>query len=348
MARENDCGPVTTEEGTSDQACSSARAGSMKQRAKAAAAHMREGLAGTEPLPGREGADLVGESKIQRPAADPVGVPALRYRTLLVRMATGAVYVALNVLAILWGKLPTAVLMSVTAGICCWEFFRLMRADAKSPNQPLGVLFAAAMPLIALTNPVYLVAVVFLLVMLVGIWYVANQRARITDVAITVFGAIYTGMTLSALVAVRSSAVLSNAGCVALCIGIMVSVWVNDSFAYLVGSRFGKHKMVPKISPKKSWEGFAGGIVGSVAVWLCLLFFPQTHITVPVALACGVFCGITGVVGDLVESRIKRGAGVKDSGNMIPGHGGLLDRSDSMLFVAITAYFLLRIMHVIV
>ena len=79
-----------------------------------------------------------------------------------------------------------------------------------------------------------------------------------------------------------------------------------------------------------------------------MLFFPQTHVTPLVAVACGVLCGVTGVIVDLVESRIKRGAGVKDSGNMIPGHGGLLDRSDSMLFVAITAYFLLRIMRVIV
>ena len=324
------------------------RSDSVKRRAKAAAVHVRENLAGTEPLPGRDAADLVGESKIQRPVAEPVNVPPLRYRTLIVRMCTGTVYVAINVLAILWGKLPTAVLMAATAGICCWEFFRLMRADAKSPNQPLGILFAVSMPLISLTNPVYLVAIVFLLFMLLGIWYVVNQRARITDVAITLFGPIYTGMTLSALVAVRSATVLDNVGCIVLCIGIMMSVWANDSFAYLVGSRFGKHKMVPKISPKKSWEGFAGGIVGSVAIWLLLLFFPQTHVTPLVAVACGVLCGVTGVIGDLVESRIKRGAGVKDSGNMIPGHGGLLDRSDSMLFVAITAYFLLRIMRVIV
>jgi phosphatidate cytidylyltransferase len=293
------------------------------------------------------GEELVGESRLERPDAPPVSVPALHSRTLLVRMLTGAVYVAINVLAIVWGTVPTAVVMAFTAGMCCWEFFRLMRADAKQPNQLIGVTLAACMPFVALVNTVYLVAVVFVLVVLLGLWYVVNQRARITDVAITAFGTIYTGMTLSALVAVRCTAALEPFGAVVLCIGIMASVWINDSFAYLVGSRFGKHKMVPKISPKKSWEGLAGGIVGSVATWLALLAFPATHVTLPVALACGVACGVMGVIGDLVESRIKRGAGVKDSGDLIPGHGGLLDRSDSMLFVSITAYFLLRMMGVI-
>lgn len=318
-----------------------------RSRARAAATYVREGLAGTEPVTDPDASELVGESRIERPAVEPVRVPPLRNRTLCVRMATGAVYVAINILAIVAGKFPTALLMAITAGLCCWEFFRLMRADAKTPNQVLGILSAACMPLAAFINTVYLVGVVFVLVMLVGLWYVINQRARITDVAITVFGAIYTGMTLACLVSIRCSADLDSAGAIVLCIGVMMSVWVNDSFAYLVGSRFGKHKMVPRISPKKSWEGLVGGIVGSVVVWLAITLVPQTDVTLPVALLCGLVCGITGVMGDLVESRIKRGAGVKDSGNMIPGHGGLLDRSDSMLFVSISAYFILRMTGVI-
>ncbi len=290
---------------------------------------------------------LVGESRIERPEPKPVSVPERRDGTLLVRLAAGAVYVAVNVAALVLGKIPTALVMAFTAGVCCWEFFRLMRADAKTPNQILGIAFAVAMPLVALTSPVYLVGVVFLMVMVLGMWYVVNQRARITDVAITAFGAIYTGMTLSALVSVRCTERLDPVGAVVLCVGIMMSVWANDSFAYLVGSKFGRHKMVPKISPKKTWEGLAGGIAGSVAIWLVLCAIPSTHVDVPVALACGLACGVTGVVGDLVESRIKRGAGLKDSGSMIPGHGGLLDRSDSMLFVSISAYFLLRMMGVV-
>lgn len=288
----------------------------------------------------------MGESKTPRPEPPDVHVPTAVQRTFLVRLCSGVVYVALNVAAILLGAIPTAVVMSLTAAVTCWEFFRLMRADGKLPNQITGIAFALALPLVALSNPVYLIGCVFLLLMFLGIWYVVNQRARITDLAVTVFGVLYTSLMLCAIVMIRDAA-LPGWGAAILTIGVMLSVWANDSFAYLVGSRFGRHPLVPKISPKKSWEGLVGGILGSVLIWLVLALIPQTHVTWQVALVAGVACGITGVVGDLVESRIKRGAGVKDSGNIMPGHGGLLDRSDSMLFVAITAYFVLRIMGVL-
>ena len=99
--------------------------------------------------------------------------------------------------------------------------------------------------------------------------------------------------------------------------------------------------MAPRISPNKSWEGFFGGLVGSVAVWAAAACFNLAGITWPVALAAGLIEGVVAVIGDLFESRIKRGVGVKDSGNLIPGHGGLLDRTDSMLFGSVIAYFIL-------
>ena len=290
---------------------------------------------------------LVAESKRVQPEPAGVSVPSLVNRNLLVRTLSGALYVAINIAGIVLGGRWCALVMAITAGICCWEFFRLMRSDCKLPNQIVGIAFAALMPLVALVNPLFLEGIVFLLVMVLGFWYVIDQQARITDVAVTAFGTIYTGFTLSALVAIRCADTMSNEAAIILCIGVMASVWINDACAYLVGSAFGKHKMVPAISPKKSWEGFVGGICGSLAVWCALLFFPETGITPFVAVFCGLACGVVGVIGDLVESRIKRGAGVKDSGNLIPGHGGLLDRSDSMLFVAIAAYFILTLMGVI-
>lgn len=99
----------------------------------------------------------------------------------------------------------------------------------------------------------------------------------------------------------------------------------------------------PRSLPKKSWEGFVGGILGSVLIWLILWATHFYKLSLPYALLCGVVVSVLGVIGDLIESRIKRGVGVKDSGNLIPGHGGMLDRSDSLIFGCITAQLLLMI-----
>ena len=171
----------------------------------------------------------------------------------------------------------------------------------------------------------------------VGIWYVWSARTRISDVAVTLMGPIYTGFMLSAIVLLRDAVPglprSAFGGCLRVSLGLRF-------VCYIVGSRIGKHKMVPKISPKKSWEGFVGGILGSVLIWLILWATHFYKLSLPYALLCGVVVSILGVIGDLIESRIKRGVGVKDSGNLIPGHGGMLDRSDSLIFGCITAQLL--------
>ena len=122
---------------------------------------------------------------------------------------------------------------------------------------------------------------------------------------------------------------------------IFLSVWANDSFAYLVGCRFGKHKLAPRTSPNKSWEGFLAGLVGSMAFWCVMTLVPGVTMGIPIALLFGLICGLMSVLGDLAESRIKRNSGFKDSGTIMPGHGGLLDRCDSLFLAAVTSAILL-------
>lgn len=122
---------------------------------------------------------------------------------------------------------------------------------------------------------------------------------------------------------------------------LFLSVWANDAFAYLVGSKIGRHKLAPRTSPKKSWEGFFAGLVGSVLFWCAISFVPGVTMTLVQAIAFGVVAGCMGVLGDLAESRIKRNSGFKDSGTIMPGHGGLLDRSDSLFLTSITAAILM-------
>lgn len=120
-------------------------------------------------------------------------------------------------------------------------------------------------------------------------------------------------------------------------------IWGGDSGAYYVGSRFGRHKLAPVVSPKKSWEGIAGGILGTFfGLWFCrTLFFPE--LPLPLGLAIATALSVLAPVGDLVESLFKRDAGAKDSSDLLPGHGGFLDRSDSLFFAApfVLALFIL-------
>ncbi len=118
---------------------------------------------------------------------------------------------------------------------------------------------------------------------------------------------------------------------VGILIGVFVLIWTSDIFAYLTGSMFGKHKLFERISPKKTWEGSLGGLLFAlVAAYILSVFVNQLSLTEWLILA--VIMVISGTLGDLVESLLKRNAGVKDSGNIFPGHGGVLDRFDAVLF----------------
>lgn len=259
---------------------------------------------------------------------------------LLTRTTSGAIYALLIVACLFIGPFTTTLLVVCMAWLCCSEFFRMTRMGGRMPNEIYGLSAAILFPLAAYFRGVAGLAVVLLLFLVaIAAWYVATPRAGIGDVAVSVFGPIYTSFAFSAIVLVR----VSDKGVhgALLTLGVMLSLWANDAVAYLVGSRIGAHKLAPRISPNKSWEGFWAGLVGSVAVWVVLALGSVANIGVPLAAVIGLVVGIVGVVGDLFESRIKRGVGVKDSGNLIPGHGGLLDRSDSLLFGSIAAYILL-------
>ena len=123
---------------------------------------------------------------------------------------------------------------------------------------------------------------------------------------------------------------------------LFILIWSSDTFAYFTGKFFGKHKMAPKISPKKTWEGFAGGVVLTLVLGFFVeKYFPELRVN---WMVVGVLVAVFGPLGDLVESQLKRNFGVKDSGNIIPGHGGILDRLDSFIICApvVYLYFILE------
>lgn len=259
---------------------------------------------------------------------------------LLTRTTSGAIYAITVVVCLFWGRVPTMVLIAGMAWLCCSEFYRIVRMGGRMPNELIGLTAAVLYPVVALLNPGAMTLVTLLSMLACGIWYVLTPRFSISDASITMFGAIYTGLLLSSVVTIRMASPGFEGAL--LTFGTMGSIWLSDAAAYFVGSRIGKHKMAPRISPNKSWEGFFGGMVGSILIWVLLFILKVEDISLPLALLAGVLVDITGVAGDLFESRLKRSVGVKDSGNLLPGHGGLLDRTDSLLFGCMTALFILR------
>jgi phosphatidate cytidylyltransferase len=258
------------------------------------------------------------------------------------RAITAAVFSISIVVLVIASSVTTVLMASALSGLCAFELYRMLRNDAKLPNEFLGTAISAAYPIVYALwhfNGLLSLTVGFACALL--IWYVFYAPARITDVAVTLFGACYTGLMLSSLVMIRD--VLPGFWGGVLVVGVLLSVWLNDTFAYLIGSKLGKHPMAPRISPKKSWEGFVAGIVMSVAVWCLFPLIPGLELPIGWAIVGGIACGWIGILGDLVESRIKRNTGFKDSGNLLPGHGGFLDRCDSLIVVVAVASLIFRL-----
>ncbi|MCL2826577.1 MAG: phosphatidate cytidylyltransferase [Eggerthellaceae bacterium] len=259
-----------------------------------------------------------------------------------VRFRTGFVYIFITLVCLMVNNLTTVLLLCAIAGICAGEFFYMLRSDAKLPNELLGIVGAVLYPIsVWLLGLVGALLVTVLLLVALLVWYVFWMRARIADVGVSLFGAAYTGLLLSGFILIRTAQSLEFPWAGLLLVGISFSVWANDVFAYLIGRKLGKHKLAPRTSPNKSWEGFLAGLVGSALFWVAISFIPGVTMSIVQAVFFGIVSGLMGVLGDLAESRIKRNSGFKDSGTIMPGHGGLLDRCDSLFLVAVTSAILL-------
>jgi phosphatidate cytidylyltransferase len=259
------------------------------------------------------------------------------------RVLTSIVYVAAVLVLTLASAFTTMLMCAALSGLCAFELYVMLRSDAKLPNEMIGIVTAAMSPAAYYWwhfNGLLTLTVASATVLLT--WYVIYAPARFSDVALTLFGSCYTGLLLASLVGIRE--MLPGFWGGALVFGVIVSVWANDAFAFGFGSRFGRHKLAPRISPNKSYEGFFAGIVGSVAVWCLLSLLPGLQLGLSQAALGGLLTGIMGILGDLVESRIKRSTGHKDSGSLLPGHGGFLDRCDSMLVAVAVASLYFRVL----
>lgn len=255
-----------------------------------------------------------------------------------VRLSTAlAIGVAFIGSTVFGGPLGLAVVVAVVAVAAAAEFYAILRRERRLPNELFGLVAVAAMPFAAAQfGPYGLTAVVSALVVASLMWHISFRSVRASDTAVTVFGAVYVGFTLAHLVLIREL----DAG-TELALATVAAVWANDTFAYLIGSSVGKHRMAPQISPKKSWEGFAAGTLFTTGLWASVYYIADTGLSLGWLILVGLAASCAAVVGDLAESRLKREALMKDSSAWLPGHGGFLDRFDSMILVSIVTYYML-------
>ena len=257
-------------------------------------------------------------------------------------------------LGLLWiGGAPLATFTGGLAGLAAWEFFRIARAGGSTPMSVVGVVLAALIPvgvhghyLGVLQVPLYTWVLAVVAILGLAIWLRGVDGKPLGAASTTVFGILYTGATLSFLYALRyhNYAVGDAAGALAVIFPVVLT-WASDTGAYFSGRLIGGRKLVPSVSPGKTVAGAIGALVVTVAAtygFVELLLIPTAQLAfTPLGIVVfGLVISVVAQIGDLAESLLKREAGQKDSGTLFPGHGGVLDRLDSLFFVLPAAYAL--------
>lgn len=249
------------------------------------------------------------------------------------RVITAIALIALAIYLIFWAPHSLFLLAAACMGlICYYEYSGIVAAH--------GILrpwiFGVAAGLLLLFRQVETVLALSILVVLAmsAALRLADLRDALPQVSAAFFGAIYTFAPWRFAILLRERSVHWLFFALALS-------WAGDTAAYYAGRLFGKHPLAPSVSPKKTWEGALGSILGSVVFGIVYMRFFMPQVSLWLIAGFSVLGNIAGQLGDLAESAIKRGAGAKDSGHILPGHGGMLDRVDSNLFALPVIYLLL-------
>ena len=258
---------------------------------------------------------------------------------LLPRVLTALVGIPLLLYLVHAGGVAFGITITGISALCCYEYALMLRLGGRPiqflPTVLLGTALAACAALNGPLAPT--LAAGAALVLFVEMFSKVHSLDR---VALTLFGALFAGWLPAHLALIRDIRPHGEA----FAFLTFASVWAMDTCAYAVGRGFGKRSLAPNLSPKKTWEGAGAGFIASMAVCLAFQRFLLPEAVTPVqALIIGVVIGAMGQLSDLAESMVKRDAGVKDSGTLLPGHGGVLDRFDSYILCAPAVYYALSL-----
>ena len=263
------------------------------------------------------------------------------------RVLSGVILFPILAIILIFGnKYLVDVFISIVAIMSLHEFYKAFKGKAQ-PIQWIGYITAGLICFIHLVPGEYILPAITLIILInVLVLFtqvvVTSMKRNITDIAISLLGVCYIVLFLMFAPLIRDN--LENGKI--LIWYVFVAAWGTDIFAYLIGKNFGKHKFTD-ISPNKSLEGCAGGIFGSILLVMIFTILCNNiwnlEINYLYAFGISVFLSIISQIGDLAASSVKRHCGIKDYSNLIPGHGGILDRIDSVLFILPFAYFLLSV-----
>jgi phosphatidate cytidylyltransferase len=266
-----------------------------------------------------------------------------KYTNLTQRIITGLGGAAVIITCIALGQWTYFAVFTVICFFSLIEFYKLAGIDGMIPQKSIGVISGMSVFVLSflieqqtLSYRYYYLLFPFISITYLIKLYKKEEKKPFTNIAFTFLGIFYVAVPIALL----NHAVFEGGRYnYEVILGSLLILWASDTGAYFAGTRFGKHKLFERISPKKSWEGFWGGaLLASVMTFVLSLYF--TSLTIVDWLVIGLIIIIGGTFGDLVESLLKRSIEIKDSGTSLPGHGGFLDRFDGLLISApfIAAY----------
>ncbi|MFM7016629.1 MAG: phosphatidate cytidylyltransferase [Bacteroidota bacterium] len=263
------------------------------------------------------------------------------------RTLFGALFISILIGAILYDAITFRILFLLISVSALDEFYKIVKTEHHHPNQTAGriigiityILFSAIAFDTLSQKYLTLIVALFLLVPIVELY--RNKQQPIVNIALTWFGIFYAILPFALLNFIATLKIHYNPEII---LGYFILQWSSDTFAYLVGMTMGKNRLFERISPKKSWEGFIGGGLLTLIAGFVIAHYFHT-LSTGNWMIIALIIVITGTLGDLVESLLKRTYQLKDSGNIIPGHGGILDRFDSLLLAIPFIWMYLNFMH---
>ena len=270
-------------------------------------------------------------------------------KNLFVRTITGTVYVAAIIGCIVAGRYFAFALFAMVLIITVYEFFKMCLKKNITPQVVPNIIISVFIYALFFLTENNIIDDKFRIILIplglvVPVIEIFRQKQNpVQNIAFTLLAIIYFALPLSIFnMALTPYASQPEIYKPEILIGLFVIIWLNDTGAYLVGSLLGKHKMAEKISPNKTWEGtFGGALLGMIVSLIFFRYFEYFNTIQIIIIALAVI--VAGTFGDLTESLIKRNFEVKDSGTLLPGHGGFFDRFDSLLFAAPVYYALISL-----